>query len=342
MNIKYFIKLSLLPLIITLSIPANSDVLNSFSQILKEHSMIFTMPKEFKQIPVKENDDVLYQYAVKSKKNKLEIRYSVFSLKQRVKEYEEWKNSKNRNGVMTDPNTGYTIFTRAVVENIAGSENFKETLFNQKNVKDEFNADWGGTYLVESKSGYGEGFKYALITALHKDNVADAYIVYLFDDFRTVQSEIMKEFYSMRFMSDYFNKKSVLFSATFVLSVINKESISPLEIGKNINFNESDKRSIDDYLVKIAEYYSLKINKADLSRIKDIIKLINDGYPIVIIYDDKKLSHSAVIKGYNVENEKLLLRVYDSGMEKEDFIDAVSLISDYRKMKPVRGYYFTK
>ncbi len=342
MNINNIFKIIILSLIITVSIPANSTELNSFPQILKEHSMIFTMPKEFKQIPVKENDDVLYQHAIKSKKNKLEIRYSVFSLKQRIKEYEEWKNSKNRNGVMTDPNIGYTVFTRVVVENIAGSENFKETLFNQKNVKDEFNADWGGTYLVEPKSGYGEGYKYALITALHKDNIADAYIVYLFDDYRTVQSEILKEFYSMRFMSDYFNKKSVLFSATFVLSVINKESISPLEIGKNVNFNESDKLSIDDYLVKIAEYYSLKINKIDLSRIKDIIKLLNDGYPVVIIYVDKKLSHSAVIKGYKVENEKVLIRVYDSGLETEDFIDAGSLISDYRKMKPVRGYYFTK
>lgn len=342
MNLKNICKIFLLSLIITLSIPANSNELNSFSQILKEHGMIFTMPKEFKQIPVKENEDVLYQYSVKSKKNKLEIRYSVFSLKQRLKEYEEWKNSKNRNGVMTDPNTGYTIFTRVVVENIAGSEKFSETIFYQKNVKDEFNADWGGTYLVEPKSGYGEGFKYALITALHKDNVADAYIVYLFDDFKVVQSEILKEFYSMRFMSDYFNKKSVLFSATFVLSVINKESISPLEIGKNVNFNESDKLSIDDYLVKIAEYYSLKINKIDLSRMKDIIKLLNDGYPVVIIYVDNKLSHSAVIKGYKVENDKVLIRVYDSGLEKEDFINAASLISDYRKIKPDRGYYFTK
>lgn len=49
---------------------------------------------------------------------------------------------------------------------------------------------------------------------------------------------------------------------------------------------------------------------------KNIIKLLNDGYPLLIIYIDNKLSHSAVIKGYKVENDKVLIRVYNSGLEK--------------------------
>lgn len=339
---KKFCHMILLLFIFTISISANTSKSNDFTQTLNEHNMIFTMPKDFKQISIKDNENVSYQHAIKSKKVKLEIRYSIFSLKEKLKEYKEWENSNKKNSILTDPNQHYSIFSQVVIENIAGSENSKLTLFDKKNVKDEFNADWGGTTLVEPKSDFGKGYKYALITALHKDNIADVYIFFLFDDLKTVQKEITQTFYNLRFMSDYFNKRSVLFSAAFIISNINKEQTSPLEIGKKVNFKEEDKLTIDDYLTKIAKITSLKMKKIDLAKIQDVVNLLNDGYPIVIIYVNNKISHSAVIKGYKVENGQLIFRVYDSGLEVEDFINASSFVSSHWKLKPERAYSFTK
>jgi len=176
-----------------------AEDLAGFNKLLDDHNMRFIMPKDFSPVPVVENEDVIYQYAIKSKKVKLELRYSIFSLKEHIREYEEFK--KKKNGVMIDPNSppAYYAMTIAVVMNIAGTEKYNETKLAPEAVKTEFNADWGASYIVECKSGYSKGYKYATILALHRDNEADVYMVFLFDDLKTVMAEMLASFYSIKF-----------------------------------------------------------------------------------------------------------------------------------------------
>lgn len=331
--------------IITLLLPVSAKKAENFTDILNAHRMIFSMPKDFIQAKVIENDDVIYQNAIKSKKNKLEIRYSVFSLKEQIKEYEEWKNSKEKNGVRTDPNNGHQLFTLAVVENIAGSENPKGTKFPDESVKNEFGANWGASFFVECKSGFGKGYKYAMITALHKDSVANAYITYLFDDYKTVQAEIVNVFYSMKFLDEYFNSRSILYSAAYNLSVLIKTKITPKEIETKINYQDADNITIDDYLKKIAQAYSFKLNKLNLTNIKDVGKAVtqmNDGNVVIVIYGNQKVSHSAIIFGYKVVSENLIFKVWDSTYKDEGSMNASDLKSSHWNLRADRAYYFTR
>lgn len=327
-----------------LSLPAAAGQGDNFTKILDGHRMIFQMPDNYTETEVKKNEDVSYEFAVKSKKNKLEIRYAVFSLIQDVKEYQEWKNSKNKNGVTLDPNTIYEMFSFTVAANIAGSESFKKTVFDSESVKNEFNADWGASYLVECKSEFGKGYKYALITALHKDDVANAYIIFLFDDFDVAQSEIKTAFYSMKFMTKYFNTRSILYSSAYILSSLNKTKITPEEIGAKINYNEND-RNIDDYLRKIAKAYSLKLTGFEFKDVKDIarvVKLANESSFVIIIYGNQNVNHSAVVFGYKVDSGNLLFRIFDSTYKDEDIIDASTMTSRSWRLKAGRAYYFSR
>ncbi len=339
---KNLIKCFSIFFIVVTAVTVNAKEVDSFTQLLNDHKMIFNMPKDYIQTKVKNNEDVSYQYAIKNKKSKLEIRYAIFTLKKELKEYEEWKNSKNKNGVKLDPNKGYDIFTYAVVENIAGSERYNEKVYDKKIIKNDFNADWGATYYVECNSEFGTGYKNALIMALHKDNEADVYIVFLFDDFKEVQNDIQKSFYSLRFASDYFTKRSILYSAAGAVSIITKTKVTPQEIEAKINFKDSDNISIDDYLAKISKAYSLKLNKLNFSDIQKVVNLANDENLIIIIYGNKVISHSALMFGYKVDSGNLIFRVSDSSYKDEDSINAATIESSIWNLKVDRAYYFSK
>mgnify|MGYP001271402590 CR=1 FL=1 len=337
--------LFLIYLIVILLLPATANEVNNFTEILNEHRMIFCMPKDYEQTKVVKNDDVAYQFAIKSKKIKLEIRYAVFSLKEQLKEYEKWKNNRNKNGVKKDPNQLYNDFTLAIVENIAGSKEYYETKFQNKNVKIEFDADWGSSYVVNCKSSFGAGYKYASITALHKDNVADAYIIFLFDDYKTVLSEIIDEFHNMRFLPDHFNTRSIFYSAAYNLSIITKTQITPQEIEKKINYKATDNLTIDDYLIKIAQKYSLKLEKLNLQEIKDVAKVVNqmnENNVTIIIYGNQMVNHSAVAFGYKPISGNLIFRIWDPVFKDEDFMDASILKSNHWRLIVDRAYYLSK
>jgi hypothetical protein len=184
-------------ILLSLSGAIYADDSATFQKALKENNMIFSMPEGFSPVPVIENEDVSYLYAIKNNNVKLEVRYCIFSLKARIKEYQDFK--KKKKGEMADPNTAFDMFTSVLVMNIAGSEQYNSMPFDEANVKAEFNADKGGSYTVECQSGFGEGYKSAMIVALHKDNVSDAYMVFLFDDVNDVMTDIMGAFYSMKF-----------------------------------------------------------------------------------------------------------------------------------------------
>jgi hypothetical protein len=180
-----------------------SDELSDFQKLCEMADMTFSIPDGFKPAKVKKNPDVLYQYAVKHSSKKVEIRYSIFSLKDEVKEYNEYlkhKNNKTKIMVLTDPNEGYELFAATVVMNISQSEKTKGiTEFKPEAVKHDFNADWGTSFYIDNNSQYGKGYKYSCVVAIHKHNSANAFIVYLFDDGKEIKDEMLSSFYNLKF-----------------------------------------------------------------------------------------------------------------------------------------------
>ncbi len=119
-------------------------------------------------------------------------------MKDEIEAYE--KSRQDPKIVLTDPNKGYLPFTAALVMNISHSEDtLGITEFKAADVKKEFNADWGASFYIPCNSEFGKGYKYAMVVALHKKNVANAYAIYLFDDGEEITNEMMRSFHSLRF-----------------------------------------------------------------------------------------------------------------------------------------------
>ena len=164
----------------------------SLTDKLDRASMVFNPSMLLSEMNVKENDQVKYDYALMGKGKEdsgLEVRYIV----QPMDTYLKMKEDKNR--VMIDPNKPvlYKGYLMTMVMNIAGGSvpiNIKD--MDLALVRKSFNADWGGMVMVDTKGTFGEGYKYCFIVAIHKDNVGEAYYLYMIQNKESLLP-IMKE-----------------------------------------------------------------------------------------------------------------------------------------------------
>ncbi|MFZ4620828.1 MAG: hypothetical protein ACOYNS_09725 [Bacteroidota bacterium] len=154
-------------LIFTVIVSASAQILpKNFWKTLQDNSMEFVMPELYLQAPVLPNSDVAYDFAVVSKDRQIEIRYTIQPIDRKV---------KNGNGLSEG-------MLQAMALNISGGTMAELNAFPAESVKHEFRADKGYTAMVPVRSEFGNGYNMCMITMIHKENAADAYTFYLFND----------------------------------------------------------------------------------------------------------------------------------------------------------------
>jgi hypothetical protein len=166
----------------------------SFEDKIEKCNIAFIRPDNFTETAVIENRDQYYDYAIKHKDLKLEIRYFIRS-------YDSLTIKLSKGA----PQMVWGLFMTTVMNMTRGKRSdFNE--FPTEAVKKEFGADWGATTSVKLDCEFGKGYKYATLTTIHKDNVGDIYIFYLYDDIKKIAAK-MKDltnnwFYTMKFKKE--------------------------------------------------------------------------------------------------------------------------------------------
>ncbi len=160
-----------------------------FEKLIKELNLVFKEPlKDFKPIKCEENKDQFYQFALYNKELNVEIRYCI---RKQTKEFKVLSNNYS------------DLIFKTIIMNLTHGNRDDFMLFPEEAVKKEFNADWGASTAVELDCEFGKNYKYCSITALHKNNVGEAYIFYLFDDLKMFDNTLgnMENnwFYTLKF-----------------------------------------------------------------------------------------------------------------------------------------------
>jgi hypothetical protein len=169
-----------------------------FVDRLSRAQMTFTPPAGYNEVPVIKNGQMHYEYALKHPDKNFEARYAVAPLDSILLQFEAMK--KDKNTVMAvGPNKLYFTSFMATMMNISGGAMQKIQPFPPDAVKHEFNADWGASSVCEVKGAFGQGYKYCMAVAIHKDNLADAYYFYLADDVNDFRTLLVPIFYAMKF-----------------------------------------------------------------------------------------------------------------------------------------------
>ena len=128
------------------------------------------MPPNFRAAPVLNNENVVYDFAIKSNTTELEIRFRIWPVEKKEK----------------NPNALYVPMLVTMGLNISNGQMMKPRQYPTESVKKEFRADAGSSGLVPVSSEFGKGYKQCLISVIHKDNIADAYVFYLYNEQKTI------------------------------------------------------------------------------------------------------------------------------------------------------------
>ncbi len=196
----YKIKLIITATILLVLTSFKSENLPStFVSMLASGKLTFEKPIDYKEVKIIENRQMNYEYAIKHTKENFEVRYAIRPLGKLMDEYEEKMKNKGPLDIYISPNNWYSTLFMATAMNVSGGQEPNIIEFDKEAVKNEFNADWGATTLVEVGKEFGQKYKYCILVAIHKDNFADAYYFYLSNK-KELISELMEPiFHSMKF-----------------------------------------------------------------------------------------------------------------------------------------------
>lgn len=173
---------------------------SGFQEKLLKAKMNFEMPKDFKEVPIISNMQMNYDYAIKHVEKNFEVRFALHPLDNMLKTYLEKEKNKQAGEINMSPNKLYQGSFVAIAMNIAGGKMLKgSSKFQPEAIKAEFNADWGAMTMVEAGKEFGQDYKYCLMVAIHKDDVADAYYFYLANDQQTLKEQMQPVFHSLKF-----------------------------------------------------------------------------------------------------------------------------------------------
>lgn len=178
------------------------DAKTVFLSVVEKAEMNFTRPANTVETNVIINDEVNYYYALKDTVNNIEIRYLIYPLQELVKKY----NGPHDTGIgpLIDPNFIHTNLLLKFAYTVQGKEmNLQEMpAINEiphATVDLEYNADWGAEVTVQPCDEFAQKYKYCTLFEIHKDNIADAYVIFLYNDKDNFQDAVKPDYHSLIF-----------------------------------------------------------------------------------------------------------------------------------------------
>lgn len=154
--------------VLPLSLFGQVDLPNDFSALLENAGLSFVEPLEarYKDIRVSQNDYADYQFAIRSRKEKLEIRYLIYPHREE------------------DP-LSYAPHVRAMRLMISLATNQQESIMrgmdvSEVDLEEQFQADWGKVFFFTPKAGF-TSWQQCKMLALHREGQGTAFVFFLFD-----------------------------------------------------------------------------------------------------------------------------------------------------------------
>lgn len=158
-------------LCISLKANAQIELPTTFTQKLEQHHIHIALPLEnkFKTVKIDSSKYMPYDFAIKSRKEKLEMRYYIHPFE---------VNDSTMNDIPQ-------VQSMLLLTNIAKNEEDAITAvhrINQSELKETYQADWGIVAYFQPKTTFSH-FTDCKMVALFKEGQATAYIFYLFDGY---------------------------------------------------------------------------------------------------------------------------------------------------------------
>ncbi|PJZ71327.1 hypothetical protein CH373_02145 [Leptospira perolatii] len=167
---------------------AQASTLSEFKQLLEKYSLSLEEDKEYSEIKLEEGSKLKSDFTLRHISKKLEIRYIIQPV---VPELES-----KLPGLYILQAQNIAMIICQCKDRIIGLP------FSRESIKSEFGADWGATLHVASATEFSKDYAFAIVIALYRKGKANAYTIFLFDDFIEIREELKKALYHLKFKGE--------------------------------------------------------------------------------------------------------------------------------------------
>lgn len=155
---------------------------HDFQALLAEAGIEFRPPPDYVPCPVPENSVFRYQHAVRSPSGELELRYRIDSFARLEVERKAAAAGMEVLASVSLDQLHVTNFM-AIVFNLSGGMFVEPTVFKPETTTLLYEADWSALCFMRlANNDFSPDYDSAFVLAIHKDGVADVYVIGLYTD----------------------------------------------------------------------------------------------------------------------------------------------------------------
>ena len=163
-----------------------------FSKLLKEAGMTYSRPPGFVERSPEPNPVFVYHYRVKNPKTGVEIRYIVAPIRRIKVDYHDPHASA------PEPNHVFSLVFPSLLAKLSVDGFYREKEYPPLEALKLFNADWAGAGVFTPNPEFAP-FAHGFVVAMHKNDRADAYEIFLANDLETLKAAVLKYQTALRY-----------------------------------------------------------------------------------------------------------------------------------------------
>jgi len=154
----------------------DKDAREAFDLLLIEAGLRIDTPQDFSAIPIQQNQILPYEHAFKHDSGALEVRFIIRPLSRITIDYSDPHNAA------PEPNHLFPLLFESVTNRLSLDSDTKSSTFSEAIAESSFNANWAAAAAFDVNPQFATDFHSGLLIAMHRNELADAYTLFLYND----------------------------------------------------------------------------------------------------------------------------------------------------------------
>ncbi|MGB5328521.1 MAG: hypothetical protein WBO58_09890 [Gammaproteobacteria bacterium] len=148
----------------------------AFDQLLLEAGLRIETRQSYTDIPIHANPVLPYEHAMKHESGALELRFIVRPLNRIEIEYNDPHNAA------PEPNHLFPLLFESITNRLSVGSDTPSSTFSESQAKESFNANWAAASVFDVRPEFAAGYQNGLLIGIHRNEMADAYTLFLYND----------------------------------------------------------------------------------------------------------------------------------------------------------------
>ena len=154
----------------------DQDAHEAFDQLLIEAGLHIETPQDFSDTPIQQNPILPYEHAFRHNSGELEVRFIIRPLNRITIDYSDPHNAA------PEPDHLFPLLFESVTNRLSLGSHTPSSTFSETIAESSFHANWAAAAVFDVNPEFASDYQSGLLIAMHRNQLADAYTLFLYND----------------------------------------------------------------------------------------------------------------------------------------------------------------